>query len=103
MRWPAAGRGGGEHQGALLLNYAGKDDNVNAGIPGFREALDKAGVRYELQMYEGAQHAFHNDTSEARYDAAAAKLAGSGRSSSSSATSPKLPRRRGLAPTAGPT
>jgi carboxymethylenebutenolidase len=26
-------------------------------------------------MYEGAQHAFHNDTSEARYDAAAAKLA----------------------------
>ena len=59
----------------LLLNYAGKDDNVNAGIPGFREALDKAGVRYELQMYEGAQHAFHNDTSEARYDPAAAKLA----------------------------
>ncbi len=59
----------------LLLNYAGKDDNVNAGIPGFREALDKAGVRYELQTYEGAQHAFHNDTSEARYDAAAAKLA----------------------------
>ena len=59
----------------LLLNYAGKDDNVNAGIPGFREALDKAGVRYELHTYEGAQHAFHNDTSEARYDAAAAKLA----------------------------
>lgn len=59
----------------LLLNYAGKDDNVNAGIPGFREALDKAEVPYELHMYEGAQHAFHNDTSEARYDPAAAKLA----------------------------
>ena len=59
----------------LLLNYAGKDDNVNAGIPGFREALDKAGVPYELHVYEGAQHAFHNDTSEARYDPAAAKLA----------------------------
>jgi carboxymethylenebutenolidase len=26
-------------------------------------------------MYEGAQHAFHNDTSEARYNAAAAKQA----------------------------
>jgi carboxymethylenebutenolidase len=26
-------------------------------------------------MYEGVNHAFHNDTSQARYDAAAAKLA----------------------------
>jgi carboxymethylenebutenolidase len=26
-------------------------------------------------MYEGAQHAFHNDTGGARYDAAAARLA----------------------------
>jgi carboxymethylenebutenolidase len=51
------------------------DENVNGGVPGFREALDKAGVRYELHMYEGAQHAFHNDTTEARYDAAAAKQA----------------------------
>ena len=59
----------------LLLNYAGMDENVNGGVPGFREALDKAGVRYELHMYEGAQHAFHNDTSEARYNAAAAKQA----------------------------
>lgn len=59
----------------LLLNYAGMDENVNGGVPGFREALDKAGVRYELHMYEGAQHAFHNDTSEARYNAEAAKLA----------------------------
>ncbi len=59
----------------LLLNYAGTDEGVNGGVPGFKEALDKAGVRYELHMYEGAQHAFHNDTSEARYNADAAKLA----------------------------
>lgn len=60
---------------ALLLNYAGLDERINANVPAFREALDKAGVRYTLHMYEGAQHAFHNDTSAARYDAEAAKLA----------------------------
>lgn len=59
----------------LLLHYAGNDPNINAGIPGFRAALDKAGVAYTLHMYEGKQHAFNNDTSEARYDKAAADLA----------------------------
>lgn len=60
---------------ALLLNYAGMDERINANVPAFREALDKAGVKYTLHMYEGKQHAFHNDTSAARYDADAAKLA----------------------------
>ncbi len=60
---------------ALLLHYAGLDERINADVPAFKEALDKAGVRYELHRYEGANHAFHNDTSAARYDAAAAKLA----------------------------
>ena len=59
----------------LLLNQAGNDPNTNAGVPAFEAALKQAGKSYELFMYEGAQHAFHNDTSEARYDAAAAKLA----------------------------
>ena len=36
---------------------------------------DKAGVRYELFIYDGTQHAFNNDTSAARYDKAAAALA----------------------------
>lgn len=60
---------------ALLLNYAGLDERINADVPAFQAALDKAGVRYELHRYEGVNHAFHNDTSAARYDAAAAKLA----------------------------
>jgi len=51
----------------LLLHYAGLDDRINASVPGFREALDKAGVRYELYTYEGANHAFNNDTAQARY------------------------------------
>lgn len=59
----------------LLLHYAGLDERINAGLPGYEEALKKAGKRYTLHRYEGVNHAFHNDTSAARYDEAAAKLA----------------------------
>jgi carboxymethylenebutenolidase len=59
----------------LLLHYAQNDGNINKGIPAYREALDKAGVKYELFVYEGTQHAFNNDTSAARYNKAAADLA----------------------------
>lgn len=59
----------------LLLNYAGLDNRINESVPAFREALDKAGVAYTLHMYEGANHAFNNDTSAERYDPEAAKLA----------------------------
>jgi carboxymethylenebutenolidase len=60
---------------ALQLHYGALDERINAGIPAFEEALKKAGTRYELYMYEGVNHAFHNDTSTARYNEAAAKLA----------------------------
>ncbi len=60
---------------ALMLHYAGMDDRVNAGIPAYEEALKKAGIQYQLFTYEGAQHAFHNDTAPTRYNEAAAKLA----------------------------
>jgi carboxymethylenebutenolidase len=59
----------------VLLHYAGTDERVNAGIPEFRAALDAVGVPYSLNMYPGTQHGFHNDSSAARYDEAAAKLA----------------------------
>jgi carboxymethylenebutenolidase len=59
----------------LLLNYAGKDERINADVPSFQKALDEAGVRYSLHMYQGVEHAFHNDTSTARYNAEAAQLA----------------------------
>jgi carboxymethylenebutenolidase len=62
-------------QAPLLLHYAGEDQRINADVPAFEEALQEAGKAYELHMYEGAQHAFNNDTSEARYDEAAATLA----------------------------
>ncbi|HET6522034.1 MAG TPA: dienelactone hydrolase family protein [Geminicoccaceae bacterium] len=59
----------------LLLHYAGLDERINADVPAFEEALKAAGADYTMHMYEGANHAFHNDTSEARYDPDAARLA----------------------------
>jgi len=60
---------------ALLLHYAGSDERINAGIPAYEEALKKAGVEYALHMYEGAGHAFFNDSNPARYNKEAAELA----------------------------
>lgn len=60
---------------ALLLHYAGNDERINAGIPAFEQALKKASIEYQIFMYEGASHAFNNDTSEARYDKKSAELA----------------------------
>jgi carboxymethylenebutenolidase len=62
-------------KGALQLHYAGNDERINAGIPAYEEALKAAKVDYELYTYPGVDHAFHNDTSTARYNEAAAKLA----------------------------
>ena len=59
----------------LLLQYAGQDTRLNEGIPAFEEALKKANKPYTLYIYEGAQHAFNNDTSEARYSKSAAEQA----------------------------
>ena len=59
---------------ALMCHYAGEDTRINAGIPAFEEALKKAGIEYQIFIYDGAYHAFNNDTGQ-RYDEAAAKLA----------------------------
>jgi carboxymethylenebutenolidase len=59
----------------LLLHYAGLDERINAGIPDYEQALKDAGVDYQVHVYEGANHAFNNDTNEARYDQDAATLA----------------------------
>jgi carboxymethylenebutenolidase len=59
----------------LLLHYAGLDTRINAAVPAFEQTLKAAGARYQLYMYDGVDHAFHNDTSTARYNAEAARLA----------------------------
>jgi carboxymethylenebutenolidase len=60
---------------AVQLHYAALDERVNAGIAAYEAALKENKVTYELHMYEGVNHAFHNDTAPARYNEAAAKLA----------------------------
>jgi len=60
---------------AVQLHYGSMDEGVNKGIAAYEEALKTNKINYELYMYEGAQHAFHNDTAPTRYNEAAAKLA----------------------------
>lgn len=60
---------------ALMLHYADQDPAINAGIEAYEAALRGAGKTFEVHRYPGTQHAFNNDTSAARYDAAAAALA----------------------------
>jgi carboxymethylenebutenolidase len=59
----------------LLLHYASLDERINAGIPVFEAALKANNKVYELHMYEGANHAFNNDTNAARFNKDAAELA----------------------------
>ena len=59
----------------LLLHYASLDERIDAGIPAFEAALKAANKTYELYMYDGANHAFNNDTNAARYNKDAAELA----------------------------
>jgi carboxymethylenebutenolidase len=59
----------------LLLHYAGLDERVNAGKDAYEAALKAAGIKYEQYVYEGVNHAFNNDSSPARYNAEAARLA----------------------------
>jgi carboxymethylenebutenolidase len=58
----------------LLVHYAENDPRVNAGWPAWEDALKLHGVRYQMHIYPGTQHGFHNDTTP-RYDEKAAKLA----------------------------
>lgn len=59
---------------AVLAHYAGNDERINSGIPAFEAALKANNKKFELHVYPGTVHGFHNDTTP-RYDDAAAKLA----------------------------
>jgi carboxymethylenebutenolidase len=60
----------------MMLHYADptKDTGIGQRIPAYEAALKANGKKYQLFVYEGANHGFHNDTTP-RYDEAAAKLA----------------------------
>jgi carboxymethylenebutenolidase len=61
---------------AMLINFADPELDKNLGMlaPAYEEALKKAGTRYEMRFYPGAQHAFNDDTGQ-RYHPESAKLA----------------------------
>jgi len=59
----------------MLLHYAGNDERINKGIPDFEAALKAAKIEYQIYMYEGAGHAFNNDSNPDRYNKEAADLA----------------------------
>ncbi len=61
---------------AMLINFADPalDKTLGMQAPAYEAALKKAGTRYEMRFYPGAQHAFNDDTGQ-RYNAEAAKLA----------------------------
>jgi carboxymethylenebutenolidase len=58
----------------LLIHYAEDDPRINAMKDGYEAALKAAGVRYEMHVYPGTRHGFHNNSTP-RYNPEAAKLA----------------------------
>ncbi|HVP17520.1 MAG TPA: dienelactone hydrolase family protein [Spirochaetia bacterium] len=56
----------------VIAFYGEKDERVNAGVPGFAEAMQKGGKSFEHHTYPGAFHAFFNDDGP-RYNVAAAR------------------------------
>jgi len=58
----------------LQIHYAGDDARINAGWPDYEAALKSHGKQYEMFMYEGCGHGFHNDSTP-RYNEPAARLA----------------------------
>jgi carboxymethylenebutenolidase len=61
-------------QASVLAIYAGFDDRVNATRQRAVDALQRAGLTYQVKTFEGVDHAFFNDTGP-RYNAAAANEA----------------------------
>jgi carboxymethylenebutenolidase len=59
----------------LLVILAGRDERVNATALPWVEALRAAGKQVQSITYPNVDHAFHNDTSSARYNEAAARQA----------------------------
>ncbi|MSP11726.1 MAG: hypothetical protein EXR62_02090 [Chloroflexi bacterium] len=58
-------------QAAVLGLYGGEDQRIDAGIPAIEAAMKQNNKTYEKILYQGANHAFHNDTG-ASYKADAA-------------------------------
>lgn len=61
-------------QAPIQLHFAELDTRVNEGWPAWEEALKANNKAYEVYLYHGVNHGFHNHSTP-RYDKAAADLA----------------------------
>ena len=57
----------------LVCHLAENDERINSTYPAFEVALKAANVAYQVHIYPGTQHGFHNNSTP-RYSEAAAKL-----------------------------
>ncbi|MEO1081549.1 MAG: dienelactone hydrolase family protein [Pseudomonadota bacterium] len=64
----------GDISAAVQVHYAEMDERVNAMRPAYEAALLANDVTYEMHVYPGTRHGFHN-YSTPRYNAEAAQLA----------------------------
>jgi len=58
----------------IMLHYAGLDKRIGAGIIDYTRDLIDFDVDFTIHHYKGVNHAFNNDTNEARYNKEAAQL-----------------------------
>lgn len=54
-------------QAAVMVVYAELDSRITNGRDTVEAALQEAGITYQIKVYPGVDHAFHNDTGS-RYD-----------------------------------
>jgi len=59
----------------VMGNYAGDDANIMPGVEPLKAALSKAGKSFDVKVFDGAKHAFNNNTNADRYNPEAAKEA----------------------------
>ena len=64
----------GRIEAAMLIIYAGSDPRINAMWPDYQAALERSNVDYEVEIYDGTLHGFHNNSTP-RYNETAAGLA----------------------------
>jgi carboxymethylenebutenolidase len=59
---------------SMLVQYAQNDERIDSMWPAYEAALKAASVPYEMHIYPGTQHGFHNNSTP-RYNEAQAKIA----------------------------
>ncbi|HSH00923.1 MAG TPA: dienelactone hydrolase family protein [Anaerolineae bacterium] len=61
---------------AAMMTHLGTEDRISqVNVEMMHAIFEESGIPNEFHIYEGAQHAFFNDTRESSYDEEAAKLA----------------------------